>query len=251
MSAVQLQMPGPVRLAGVALSLLSFGCSENPPRGTGSAPARSGTSSAPPLVPDPGCGSEREDTRHREVEVVDATLKLSLSKFGPESSVGAMGIAAWAITPTTVTSSCQTVGTAEPRSGFYRGGGFQQTYCQYTIGGRKAAADEELAAALAPIDSPRKALGLVALRYVVAYGPELASPRPEKKVRMPKELAAGSVDAFDVDRFDGGFIVRVPRESSCPRSVIRRAYRVATDGSVCAAKERPVLLDVGDGLCSD
>lgn len=240
------------RGGALALMLCLAGCSENPQSGTG--PPRSGAASEVALVrsvPDPGCGSGSDEGPKLDVDAVDTTLKLSLAKFGSDGGTGGAGLASWAMSPTAVSSSCRTVGTAEPRTGFYRGGGFQQTFCQYTIGGRGAAADKELAAALAPIDSPRKALGIVALRYVVAYGPELASPKPEKKVRMPKEVADRGVEAFDVDRFDGGYIVRVPEESSCPRSVRRRAYRVATDGSVCAAKEAPVLLDVRDGACSD
>lgn len=180
------------------------------------------------------------------------TLRLSLAKFGADSGIGSGGLAGWAIAPTPVSSACRTVGTSEPRAeGFYRGGGFLQTFCRYKIGERDAAFDKELAAALAPIDSARKALAIVALHEIVAYEPELTSSTREKRVKMPKEVAGRNVDPFDFDRFEGGYIVRVPRESTCPRSVSRLAFRVTTDGSVCPANESPILLDVGDGICSD
>jgi hypothetical protein len=180
------------------------------------------------------------------------TLRLSLSKFGTDSGIDSGGVATWALTPTPVSSACRTVGTSEPRAeGFYRGGGFIRTYCRYKIGERDAAIDKELAAALAPIDSPRKALAIVALHEIVAYEPELASSTREKRVKMPKDVADRGIDPFDFDRFEGGYVVRVPHESTCPRSVSRLAFRVTTDGSVCPADEPPVLLDVGDGMCTD
>lgn len=243
----------PRRLAlGLAVSLAA--CPATPAdRNASLTPvAPSEASVAVPVGPDPGCRKNTEDHPNREVESREMVLPLSLAKFG-STPTEAQGLATWAMSPTPVTSTCRTVGTSEPHTGFYRGGGFIQSYCSYTLGGRQIASETELAAALVPIDSPREALAMIGLARVIAFDSELSSPRPEKKVRMPLAIAARTpaVDAFDVARFEGGFIVRVPEESSCPHSVVRRAYRVTTEGSLCEANEPSILLDVGDGICVD
>lgn len=234
------------------------GCTASPTSTTtdassGLASSSSASSSRPRIaaIADPGCRQGEEGVKDRTVPSREVTLSLSLDAFGASPPAErARGAASWALSPTTLGSSCRTVGTSEPRVGFYRGGGFLQSFCSYEIGGRPIEDERELAAALAPIDSPRKALAMVALAQPIAYETELASPRPEKRVRMP-EAVDTSTPAFDVARFDGGYVVRVPQEISCPRSVYRSSYRVAQDGALCRANEPSILIDVGDGTCVD
>ena len=110
---------------------------------------------------------------------------------------------------------------------------------------------DELRTALGPIDTPKKALAMVALLHVIAYEEDLAAGRTETKVKQPEPSIKSTLELFDVATFDGGFIVRVPLGHWCPVSVNRVPFRVTTKGDVCFAGERAVLVDAGSGMCVD
>lgn len=219
---------------------------------TGSSGERSSSSANAAVIAkeaDPGCRENVEFAPTRQASR-STNISLSLAKFGP-SPAGASGLAAWAAAEP-VASTCRQVGTSEPKPpGFDRGGGFIQTFCTFEIGSRKITSPVELAAALAPIDSPRKALALVAISHPIAFDADLRNGSAEKSVRLPVSLDSANLAVFDVASFDGGFVVRVPLELSCPLSVHRVAFRVTTVGELCFAKEPALLIDAGTGVCVD
>jgi hypothetical protein len=127
-----------------------------------------------------------------------------------------------------------------------------RTFCTYEFGEKHVTNDAELAAALMPIDSPRKALAMVALSHVLAYEPDVSVKAPTKEVKMPTEvLEKGAPRAFEVEAHSDGYLVRAPIELNCPMMVVRTAFRVTTAGKVCEADEPSIVLDVGSGVCAD
>src|SRR5262245_29406278 len=242
-----------LRLAVLAVLLLSA-CQR-----TAGAPSDAAAGSAPPgqaaahASPQVGCRAGPETLPDRTQPAQTVMLPLALDSFGPFPTAS-RSVATWASPSASVTPHCRTVGTADPgpRVGFFRGGGFVQTFCTYEIGERKVTNEAELASVLVPIDSPRKALAMVALSRKLAYEPDVSAPLAKQEVRMPTALVAKGIPrAFDFEADRDGYIVRVPIAYTCPRVVVRKAFRVTATGSVCEAAEPLLLLDVGDGLCVD
>lgn len=209
-------------------------------------------SSVPTVAPSPRCRGGAAPRIDREQPTQATTLSLSLAHFGPFPTA-AEGVGSWAAAPAAVHTTCRTVGTAAPPApGFYRGGGFIQTFCVYELGTQKITNERELAAALIPIDSPRKALAMVALSHKLAYEPDARLPAITKPVHMATSLVKKGVPrAFDFVKTEGGYQVWAPVQETCPVAVVRTAFRVTTAGVVCEADEPSQLLDAGSGVCVD
>jgi hypothetical protein len=122
-------------------------------------------------------------------------------------------------------------------------------HCLYRdASGREAHTPTELAAMLAPIDTPARALGMVSLVH-----PEVAEP--EATTRSPFDFAAlpGAPPAFEIEPVADGFVVRAPVIASCGCShhLIRVAFRVGRDGCVERADEPLVPLAHAVAICVD
>lgn len=177
-------------------------------------------------------------------------ISLDVTSFGPFAT----GALAWGTPPKPLATTCRTAGTAQPTpSGFFKGGGFIQTYCEYELGGAAIRNAADAAKALAPIDSPRKALALVIMHAHLAYQPVVGAKIVQHA--MPKGVVAsahgGSVPAFTFEAREGGYWVGAPIAHACPVGVVRETFRVTSAGEVCRAVAPEVVLDVGNGVCAD
>jgi hypothetical protein len=175
-------------------------------------------------------------------------VSLDVSAFGPFPKAR---MPTWSPTPAGISTHCASVGTNEPTPpGIYMGGGFIQTYCSYDLGTGLLHSEEEVARALSPIDSPRKALALLAITERLAYQPEVGPSTV--LLDVPTALAkAGPVHAFSFEKVDRGFIVRVPIGTNCDSGTYRVAYLVSETGQTCTTGEPSVIIRKGTGLCTD
>jgi hypothetical protein len=116
---------------------------------------------------------------------------------------------------------------------------------------------EALTRALGPIDGPAKALGLVALLERDIFLPLSSAERTAAadSARFFKwQPYADQAAAVEVEPLETGYVVRLPqmRHCGCGHSIVRLAYQVGADGTVCRAKEKPVALAYGHRrICVD
>jgi hypothetical protein len=124
-------------------------------------------------------------------------------------------------------------------------------HCAYRDeGGREARTPTELAAMLAPIDTPARALGIVSLVH-----PEIVDPETTMRSAATFDFAAlpGAPPAFEIEAAADGFVVRAPAMAmcGCTHHVVRVAFHVGRDGCVERAEEPLVPLAHSAGLCAD
>jgi hypothetical protein len=149
-------------------------------------------------------------------------------------------------------AACCASGVASP----FRRGCDDASACRLVVpagGGHRAVTSEaDLAAALAPIDSPAEAVGLVALLH-----PEVQIPFGEDHATVLSEYAqlyrwqpySAAPIAVEAETYSWGFAVRVPvvRFCGCRHGFVRVAYRVGRDGAVCRMDEPPLPIAYAHG----
>ncbi len=114
----------------------------------------------------------------------------------------------------------------------------------------------QLGPALAPIDNPAKALGLLAM-----LDRDLFLPLTAKELDRWAEVAAESYRAVepaipwvDIEEKSRAFVVRAPRlvQCGCQHDLVRRAWWVSRDGRACQLEEMPEPLAIAtDSTCID
>lgn len=116
---------------------------------------------------------------------------------------------------------------------------------------------DELAAALAPIDSRAEALGLVALIHRDVWlplGEDTQTVAGETAQMFKWHPYPDAPPIVEVTEHAWGYLVRasLARTCGCEHSLVRRTFRVDRDGSVCATSEpaQPIAYSAA-GLCID
>jgi hypothetical protein len=128
-----------------------------------------------------------------------------------------------------------------------------------SAGGTRVVVDSaaQLVAAVAPVDTTAKAIGLVALLDRDVWLPFADGEREQLaglSMRYGWQPYADAPVGVEVEEHAWGFVVRAPTVPSCGcgHHLVRRSFRVERSGAVCAVDEPEVALAFATtGLCID
>jgi hypothetical protein len=125
--------------------------------------------------------------------------------------------------------------------------------CTIELEGRRLSTRPELGAAMAPIDSPAKALALASLTLREAWTPATPSSAADTARSMQWRVVDPSRKAFDVAHVDRGWRVTLPAYSvcGCDHGLWQVAFDVTADGSICPVGEPAPLASQSNGMCVD
>jgi hypothetical protein len=151
--------------------------------------------------------------------------------------------------------------TAEPKGADFQVGCMMARGCSLelpnTTGKRAISTADELAEAVAPVDSVAEAMGLVAVQdqnVWVPYGPDadkLVADTNRWFGWYPLQEGPVKVEA---EEHAWGYVLRVPAyaQCGCSHHLYKVAYRVTKDGTVCRLGEKPkVVAYAQKNICID
>ena len=105
---------------------------------------------------------------------------------------------------------------------------------------------------LAPIESEREALGLLAIVEQDLFLPLTEGERAVWTAEAPSYTAVEPVLPWlGIETHDQGWLVRAPKRArcGCEHDIVRYAWWVSRTGRVCLVEETPVILAFGPTTC--